>query len=329
MTEVFKTKDGEYYLITAFEECPKHGRYISEARRIWNWGGLGLPSVIPYCPACRRIQREIEDYGSVAIPRRFYGKTLGNFVPPNDTARKTLAFFKDYAANLPAKIKAGTSLILFGGVGTGKSHLACALVAEAQRQGFKAMFSSVLGIIQDIRATWNGEGSEREVIRKYSSLDLLVIDEVGVQSGSENERNLLFSVLNGRYENVLPTILISNLTLSEIKGAIGERAFDRLREGGGRAFCCDWGSYRSTAPQVPVKAEKNQQRTITVGSIRELPGMENWKEERVEAQELEAERGSGLQIGSDLWKKWRSEKQVRSTDREGRSLAEVVHAGVA
>lgn len=65
-----------------------------------------------------------------------------------------------------------------------------------------------------------------------------------MQNNTDNERNLLFSVLNERYEQIKPTILISNLKLSEIKAVIGERAFDRIRENGGRAFVFDWESWR-------------------------------------------------------------------------------------
>jgi DNA replication protein DnaC len=42
----------------------------------------------------------------------------------------------------------------------------------------------------------------------------------------------LFDIIDKRYRDVKPTILISNLTKAELKGFLGERSFDRLREGG-------------------------------------------------------------------------------------------------
>ena len=64
-------------------------------------------------------------------------------------------------------------------------------------------------------------------------LDLLVIDEVGVQSGTENERNILFDIINGRYENMKSTLIITNLDRSQLPDYLGERIVDRLRENGG------------------------------------------------------------------------------------------------
>ena len=50
--------------------------------------------------------------------------------------------------------------------------------------------------------------------------------------------------MNERYLQLKPTVIISNLGAQDIKQAIGEPAFDRLREGGGKVVSFDWGSYR-------------------------------------------------------------------------------------
>ena len=81
----------------------------------------------------------------------------------------------------------------------------------------------------------------------YTQCDLLIIDEVGVQRGSDFEKETFFDVINERYENMRPTIILSNLTIEEIKVFLGERVFDRLRENGGKAFLLDWPSYRAEA----------------------------------------------------------------------------------
>lgn len=73
---------------------------------------------------------------------------------------------------------------------------------------------------------------------------LLVIDEVGVAFGTESERTIFYQIINGRYERVLPTVLVSNLAEKDLPASIGERAMDRLREGGGVTLVFDWESYR-------------------------------------------------------------------------------------
>ncbi|MNL75123.1 DNA replication protein DnaC [compost metagenome] len=73
---------------------------------------------------------------------------------------------------------------------------------------------------------------------------MLVLDEIGVQHGTDTERMLMFSILNERYNQMKPTILISNLAREPLEKYLGERAFDRMREGGGRMVVFDWESYR-------------------------------------------------------------------------------------
>lgn len=80
--------------------------------------------------------------------------------------------------------------------------------------------------------------------------DLLILDEVGVQHGSDTEKLILFEIINGRYEAARPTIVISNLDAAGLEQFLGERAFDRLREGGGRLVVFDWESHRGKRPSV-------------------------------------------------------------------------------
>lgn len=70
------------------------------------------------------------------------------------------------------------------------------------------------------------------------------IDEVGVQFGSASELAILQEIVNARYESVLPTILISNLTFEQLKDSIGERIVDRVTNGGHNRLAFNWESFR-------------------------------------------------------------------------------------
>jgi DNA replication protein DnaC len=65
-----------------------------------------------------------------------------------------------------------------------------------------------------------------------------------VQFGSLAESAILQEVINARYESILPTILISNLTFDQLKDAIGERIVDRVTDGGRNRQVFNWESYR-------------------------------------------------------------------------------------
>ena len=75
----------------------------------------------------------------------------------------------------------------------------------------------------------NAKFTEEDVIKRFCSMDLLVLDEIGVQKGSEAERRTLFAILDTRMGNKKPTILLTNLKRKELEEVIGERLYDRIR----------------------------------------------------------------------------------------------------
>lgn len=86
--------------------------------------------------------------------------------------------------------------------------------------------------------------SEEKMISDIGTAPLLVMDEVGVGFGSEGELVQLFDVLDMRYRMELPTVVLSNLNAGQLKQVLGERIFDRLREGAS-VKPCNWASYRA------------------------------------------------------------------------------------
>lgn len=245
-TTKYMTFRGEKCEVLSAANCPTHGTYP----QVLMSPTLGTFGFAGGCPECRRERKEREAYGALAIPPRFQNKTFRNFIVVDNSQRAVFDFMYDYCMHADEVCESGQSLIFLGRPGTGKTHLACATLTEFRHFGHTGLFTSVARMIRTIRDTWGTQESERAAIDRFSSVDLLVIDEVGVQAGSDNERNILFSVLNERYENVKPTILISNETLSSFKDFIGERIFDRFRENGGRAFVFDWPSFRGSKGQA-------------------------------------------------------------------------------
>jgi DNA replication protein DnaC len=113
----------------------------------------------------------------------------------------------------------------------------------------KCRIVKLADLVREIKSTWakGSENSEGDVIAFYSELPVLFIDEVGVQFGSDTEKLLISEIIDNRYQELLPTVLISNLDVQGIKGAIGDRCFDRLREDGGKVVAFDWESHRGKA----------------------------------------------------------------------------------
>lgn len=238
--------------------CEIHGEYVSY---VWKLGQSG-------CEKCQEIadkqnakdrhEREAKErqeriwkdrLGRAAIPERFANRTLDSYIPRCAKSVRALEVSKAYAVGFDDVTEQGTCLIFCGGVGTGKTHLAIGIANEIIKQGKQPVFVSVIKAIRTIKETYSREvkTTEDEAIQSFIDPDLLILDEVGVQFGSETEKLYLFEIINGRYEQMRPTLLISNLSVNELGAFIGDRVMDRLREGGGKVVVFDWASHRKAA----------------------------------------------------------------------------------
>ncbi|WP_442592491.1 ATP-binding protein [Parapusillimonas sp. JC17] len=235
--------------------CDKHGDFTDQRYR-FGWTG---------CQACMAERREAEDRERIAqqqadwerarlqnlfrrsaIPPRFEDRSLENYSADLPGQAKALAIAKQYAATFDES--EGVSLIFCGGVGSGKTHLSIGIAKELMRGNRSALFMSVMGAVRSVKETWrNSDVSEREALQNLIDPDLLILDEVGVQFGSDTEKLILFEIINGRYENRRSTIVISNLAIDALTQYLGERVVDRLREGGGKLVVFDWPSFRRRA----------------------------------------------------------------------------------
>jgi DNA replication protein DnaC len=185
--------------------------------------------------------------GESGIPERFHNRTLATFKAENEGQCIALAFAKSFADSFGQGPKTGRGAIFLGMPGTGKTHLAVGVGMHLMRQGRPVLFLTVMRAIRRIKDTWSrgSDESESQAVAALVFPDLLILDEVGIQFGSETEKNLLFDVLNERYERRKSTLLLSNLPLDEVRAYLGERIFDRMREDGGEVVAFGWESHRA------------------------------------------------------------------------------------
>lgn len=240
--------------------CEVHGAYTSRGVRY-----LRNREVWSRCPDCEeaRIARERQEENErraaaeiaridamveeASIPPRFIGRSFENFKTADAAQEAALKICRAFAENFDQNLKRGSGLILSGLPGTGKSHLAAAIL-QAIMPAYCGRYTTCMGVIRNVRNTWrrDSEMSETEVLRIYRELPLLVIDEIGVQYGTDGEQTILFDLLDSRYRDMQPTILLTNQDKTGFKSYIGDRSFDRLTETS-RWVSFDWPSYRPIA----------------------------------------------------------------------------------
>ena len=179
---------------------------------------------------------------------RFLRASFESFVAATPAQQKVSATCKDFAETFdPGRWGAPW---LIGLPGTGKTHLGASCVRHAiERRQQWAQLISARDIVQRIRSTWGVGASalrtEQNVIDDLVGFDLLVIDEVGVGFGSDAELVQLYAVIDARYAEEHPTMLISNLNQPALKATIGDRLFDRLQERA-QVLPCGWPSHRGS-----------------------------------------------------------------------------------
>lgn len=148
---------------------------------------------------------------------------------------------KEYAKDFEKNI---SNFIFSGFPGTGKNHLASAIGRDLILRGKKFLIITVSDLMSKIKSTFK-KNTERKLINKLSNLDLLVIDEIGIQIESRYEKNILNQIVDRRSSANFKTGILSNLDIIGLTDLLGERVIDRMRLGKGFWVCFNWESYRS------------------------------------------------------------------------------------
>ncbi len=119
-------------------------------------------------------------------------------------------------------------LVLKGGYGCGKTHLAAAIANQRLAEGHAVLFVNTPDLLDHLRATFNPEStvSYDERFDQVRTSPLLILDDLGTQSNSEWAQEKLYQILNFRYNAKLPTVITTNLDLESIEIRMRSRMVD-------------------------------------------------------------------------------------------------------
>lgn len=118
-------------------------------------------------------------------------------------------------------------LLLEGGYGCGKTHLAAAIANQAVSQGILTLFITVPDLLDFLRFAFSDpETTFEERFEEVRTVDLLVLDDFGTQNATPWAQEKLFQIMNYRYINKLPTVITTNLLLDQIESRIRSRLQD-------------------------------------------------------------------------------------------------------
>lgn len=124
------------------------------------------------------------------------------------------------------------SCYLFGDRGVGKTYAAVALLREFMLNGTwskSPLFITAAELLMEIRDTFtDSSNKEAQIIDKYSTTPLLILDDLGAEKISEWTVSTLGIIVDRRYANKRTTIYTSNLSLDQLSGALGDRIASRI-----------------------------------------------------------------------------------------------------
>ena len=144
---------------------------------------------------------------------------------------------------LPQALGDGLALLL-GLTGRGKTGIATWLARERRRAGLSVgRYLTAYGLLSKVKTCWSLRQDPDPFITVWKTARFLVIDEIQTRSDTVAENAVLEDIINARHNNLLPTVLIGNLTIDAAQETLGPRIMDRAKESGG-ILDCSWGNYR-------------------------------------------------------------------------------------
>lgn len=183
-------------IVAGFRECDCEGARGQRARA-------------EKAEAAKEEARLAERRKRAGIPKRFLGATVQH--------QGLLDYLESFEGN------AGRGLYIYGSVGRGKSYSAAALANAFVDAGYRTVFTTAPAMLERIKASFSGRGETEPVVSRYTACDVLVIDDLGKEDAKEWSANMMFLVINTRYEDMRPTIFTSNYPPQALSKRLGRK----------------------------------------------------------------------------------------------------------
>jgi len=201
-------------------------------------------SVDVYCPDCYEKEEREKELIEIEAFKKGVSEKVDYYLRKRGVPKRFLnARISDFPTSWQKLGESIEGIFLTGCRGVGKTHLAAALMREMilqirpvnQAGTYKVdiqkmpLFISVPELLLEIRDTFQSDGiSEKAVIDRYSLVDLLILDDLGVEKTSEWVLQTLYTILDRRYREELRTVITSNLSIAEIQEKLDDRIASRI-----------------------------------------------------------------------------------------------------
>jgi DNA replication protein DnaC len=190
---------------------------------------------------CRREEVRRSRFDSAGVPARYRECSFEDFkvILNNASLRHAKTVAEEFADEYPLS-EDGVGLLFMGPSGTGKTHLAIAILNYiTKKKGRSALYVDFSDLLMKIQSTFKSDSAEskEDVLTPYAEVELLVLDELGATKPTDFARDMLYALLNTRYNRKRVTVATTNYLDEPPKGErekledrIGYRLRSRLHE---------------------------------------------------------------------------------------------------
>ncbi|EEP8451849.1 ATP-binding protein [Salmonella enterica subsp. enterica] len=194
-----------------------------------------------------RVEKILNRSGIQPLHRKC---SFANYRVQNDGQRYALSQAKSIAGELE---NGCTNFAFSGKPGTGKNHLAAAIGNHLLKNGKTVIVVTVADVMSALHASYDDGQSGEKFLRELCRVDLLVLDEIGIQRETKNEQVVLHQIVDRRTASMRGVGMLTNLNYDAMKSLLGERVMDRMTMNGGRWVNFNWESWRPNVGQPGIE----------------------------------------------------------------------------
>lgn len=178
-----------------------------------------------------RLKRESRNARSISAfpyepPPKLVDATLDNFDPQTSKQQAAVENFHEYLRVAQHRVDAGQGAYLWGVTGTGKSHCMVAVGNALHQMGYHVVYKDVSQLMLHLKGAAKSYGGllEGELVKMLGEADVLLLDDLGKETGWDTELNKLHTILNYRVDHLKPTWITSEYSLNDLARHLGRYA---------------------------------------------------------------------------------------------------------
>lgn len=190
----------------------------------------------------KKKQEQIEKFqrlqqGSI-LGKKYKDTTFANTdIDRGNSFLQAMARCQKYCEAYKECYKSGYGIYFYGSCGVGKTHLMACMINDLNKKNMPCILTNFFEISKMIREAYENKECDNNIISKLSTIPFLFLDDLGTESVQKNGQDawlqdIVYDILNKRYNKNLPTIFSSNLTFDDLKKDKGllPKTIDRIYE---------------------------------------------------------------------------------------------------